>query len=64
MSKTGMSWPGGTVRLAGTTQEGLIGFDWGRLSQEKRVEKPASSRKRSLESIVANTNRNDFALAA
>jgi hypothetical protein len=50
--------------LRQTTQEGLIGFDWGRLSQEKRVEKPTSSRKRSLENTVANSNRNDFALAA
>jgi hypothetical protein len=47
-----------------TTQEGLIGFDWGRLSQEKRVEKPASSRKRPLENTTANTNRSHFALAA
>jgi hypothetical protein len=47
-----------------TTQEGLIGFDWGRLSQEKRVEKPASSRKRSLETTSADSNRTDFALAA
>jgi hypothetical protein len=46
------------------TQEGLIGFDWGRLSQEKRVEKPASSRKRSLENTTANAKRSHFALAA
>jgi hypothetical protein len=26
------------------TQEGLIGFDWGRQFQEKRVEEPATSR--------------------
>ena len=31
------------------TQEGLIGFDFGRSIQEKRVENPRSSLKRSLE---------------
>jgi hypothetical protein len=47
-----------------TTQEGLIGFDLGRQFQEKRVEKPASSRKRSPETISAKSQRTDFALAA
>jgi hypothetical protein len=47
-----------------TTQEGLIGFDFGRSIQEKRVEDPGSSRKRSLETISADSKRTDFALAA
>jgi len=47
-----------------TTQEGLIGFDFGRSIQEKRVEDPGLSRKRSLETISADSKRTDFALAA
>ena len=47
-----------------TTQEGLNGFDFGRSNQEKRVEDPRSSRKRSLETTSANAKRTDFALAA
>jgi hypothetical protein len=47
-----------------TTSEGLIGFDFGRSIQEKRVEDPGLSRKRSLETISADSKRTDFALAA
>ena len=46
------------------TQEGLIGFDCGRSIQEKRVENPRSSLKRSLETTSADSKRTDFALAA
>ena len=47
-----------------TIQEGLNGFDFDRSSQEKRVENPRSSRKRSLETTSADSKRTDFALAA
>jgi hypothetical protein len=47
-----------------TIQEGLIGFDFGRSIQEKRVEDPGLSRKRSLETISADSKRTDFTLAA
>jgi 23S rRNA U2552 (ribose-2'-O)-methylase RlmE/FtsJ len=43
--------PDAFIHVDWTTQlnRGLIGFDLGRQFQEKRVEKPASSRKRSPE---------------
>jgi len=43
---------------------GVIGFDGGSSSQEKRVEDVRLSRKRSVQPTGADSKRTDFALAA